>query len=160
MRSLLALCACTFVLTACESKVCTLKGCGDQLDVTFASPIAESGSYSIIVDADELTTECQVTLGPPGGLGGAGGLGGGSSKSALDAECSGSLGLSVEVLGTVRIEGLKIGGVWENVRVRLEAGDARLLDDSFEPNYVKQYPNGEQCPPVCSVASQQVPSEA
>src|SRR5690606_24321693 len=104
------------LLGGCDTKACTQIGCIDAVDVAFGGEDGRAaGGYLIRVEADDLKTECEVTLGDDDGLGGGAGLGGSGGRIGVVANCSGDLGLAVEVLGTDRIEGLKIHGVWERV---------------------------------------------
>lgn len=160
MKQFVAICACTLALSGCEeSKQCTEIGCMDRLDVVFEPALDEVGSYSIVVEAGGLAAQCQVAVGL-GGLGGAGGFGGGNETDPLDSECTGSLGFRIEVLGGESLEGLRIGSeTYEEVTIKVELRDELLINDTFEPNYAKQYPNGEDCEPVCGIAEHEVASK-
>src|SRR5690606_1674504 len=107
-----------------------------------------SGHYLIRVEADDLETECQVAIDYAAGLAGGGDVG----VSDVAPSCSGDAGLAVEVLSSDHIEGLKIHGVWERVRIEVSRGGQLLLDESFEPSYGEVRPNGEGCDPTCRVA--------
>lgn len=156
---------CVLLLSACDTRTCTDIGCQDQVEVRFGAEDGRAtGTYVVVVQAEEFSTECQVTVGNGGlGVGGQGGAigqggaaepNGGGGSDSLEFECLSNLpGLSVEVLGTERLEGILIYDAWEEISIQVTRGDELLLNESFEPDYTELAPNGEDCPPVCSVAT-------
>lgn len=156
-----------FSLTACQEKICTAKGCQSQVQVTFdADDGTALGRYVVSVQADDETFECQFTRGPDAGAGGAanGGAGGATGENTvIDARCTASeINGVLEIQGTLRFEGFTVSNsTWTKTPPRKVSFDVRLdgvsvKAGSFEPEFEKYYPNGEECGDACNVAQHEV----
>jgi hypothetical protein len=139
---LLLILACVF---SSEPTLCTEIGCTDGYELTF--DLSTPGTWTVDVMIDGTPVHCQATLplretNPDG-----------CDSDVVLLFLSGSELADAEH----RITGLLIqqAGV-TTVDLVIEHDGAAVYSGSFTPAYVTAAPNGEECGPVCSFASEAV----
>ena len=123
---------------------CTDIGCENGYHVTFTAASAwKAGKYTLDVVADGTMTTCTATL-PL------------TSTSTADCTRAGvQLGLSGSALPAAQqsLSDVLIAGTPMSVKITVSRDGAQLVTKDFTPTYTTSQPNGPECEPTCSSAT-------
>ncbi|MCC6646003.1 MAG: hypothetical protein IT374_10585 [Polyangiaceae bacterium] len=139
------------LLTACsassmpsEGRSCTAIGCVDGFSVTVTSSGAwPAGEYVVKVVADGVTTTCSATL---------------PLTQSSTSVCSGpgvQVGLSGSLLPASQqsISTVSLSSTPKAVAIEITRDGASIGARTYAPSYVTSRPNGPECEPICTNAS-------
>ena len=121
--------------TDTTSDACTEIGCIDGFVISLVNSDWDDGRYEFLIDVDGAVVTCEYTI--PLGTSDQGGcdssgvlIGTGSDHSFYEIFLTTTTATAITV--TIQIDG------------------TLLTEASFTPDYQQVYPNGEECPPVCT----------
>ena len=123
---------------------CTEIGCvnGYQITLSSASPW-KAGKYTVEVVSDGVTTTCTATL---------------PLTSTSTAECTGAgvqIGLSGSMLPAEQqsLSDILLASTPRAVKITVSRDGAQLVTKDFTPKYKTSQPNGPDCEPTCTSAT-------
>lgn len=129
---LLALSATGLAASGCESQSCTLIGCHDGLIVDLSHRLVE-GDYRVTVTSPDEVAQCDIRV---------------TADSNLEAfSCDSE---------TVHLhpQWFALSTHPESVEISITRVETDVnVTEQFEADYEKHSPNGDQCGPVCNVAT-------
>lgn len=122
---------------------CTEIGCVSGFRVTLSASSWKAGKYDVVVVADGVTTTCSASL---------------PLTSTSTADCTGpgvQLGLSGSMLPAAQqsLSEIALTATPKSVKITVSRDGAELATKSFTPAYTTARPNGPDCEPVCTSAS-------
>ncbi len=125
-------------------RACTAMGCIDGFYVTVTSSGAwKAGEYVVTVVADGVTTKCSMTF---------------PLTSSSRSDCSGAgvqVGLSGSLLPEAQqsISSIALSSTPASVAIAITRDGVSLASSVFTPSYKTSRPNGPDCEPICTSAS-------
>lgn len=143
LAALALIAACGDSSSGADGQACTTIGCVDGFSVNVASTGTwKPGNYLVTVVADGVTTTCSATF----------------PLTGAAAQCSGSgvvVGLSGSALPAEQqsIPNVAIQSTPKSVKVEIARDGASLGSQTFTPTYKTSQPNGPNCAPTCTQAS-------
>jgi hypothetical protein len=147
---------------ACETKVCTLRGCQDQLHATITSGDGSipPGMHLVEVTADGATLSCTFQVPSGAGTAAAQCPSGlqvlvGQRSDCTDIDTGSARVLECRPIPGSFFEDITVIGQPRVVRVRVIVEGAVVLDRTESPTYEEALPNGPGCDPTCHQASVQ-----
>lgn len=132
--------------TGCDSKECTLIGCGSQFRIDFQRAEWTPGNYKVEIVADGDALECVATLpldcdAPPACPG--------APQVLLLLDGCALDPAEHRIAGLEFQEGSSPDTAPKAVQVRVLQDDALLGEGSYMPVYTESFPNGPDCAPGC-----------
>ncbi len=127
-----------------QPQACTGIGCNIGYQITLTSASAwKAGKYTVEVVSDGVTTTCTATL---------------PLTSASTADCTKAgvqIGLSGSMLPPEQqsLSDILLTATPKAVTITLSRDGAQLVTKSFTPTYKTSRPNGPDCEPTCTSAS-------
>jgi len=151
MRVLLGLLVCMSLGSCSKGQVCTEIGCTSGVKISLEKATAWApGQYSFVFDLDGVAVNCSGAL-PLKNCEAGASLVCDVAERLQVGEVGCALGPAEQGFGDIQIFGAP-----RAVTFKLVKDDAPLHEARLAPQYATRRPNGADCPPECSNASERV----
>lgn len=146
----LGLLGCEKTSTHPGDRICTTIGCLNGLTVRLEPALTRAGQYKIAVTADGQATTCTGSLPLPA-----------CEQQAVT--CTGPLAAQLTASGCALPQAqhsfpeLHLTGTPAQVQVSIQRDGAVVAEKTLTPAYKTSQPNGPDCEPICTSASEVIP---